>query len=87
MDGIIGICEELELDPGTDVSSILHYITSFTSNHVMTDHCPLCILYIIWCQQVRVLVMVWRLQSDTKGRRNPSEVSKEDFVAGMTKMG
>jgi len=54
MDGIISICEALELDPGTDV---------------------------------RVLVMVWRLQSDTKGRRNPSEVSKEDFVAGMTKMG
>ena len=53
MDGIIEICEELELDPASDV---------------------------------RVLVMVWRLQSDSKAKRNPSEVSQEDFVAGMDKM-
>ena len=30
---------------------------------------------------------MWRLQSDTKARRNPSEISKEDFVAGMSKLG
>lgn len=54
MDGIIEICEELEMDPATDV---------------------------------RVLVMVWRLQNESnKTKRNPSEISQEDFVAGMDKM-
>lgn len=54
MDGIIDLCEQLELDPSTDV---------------------------------RVLVMVWRLQNDSKAKRNPSEITQEDFVSGMAKMG
>jgi hypothetical protein len=80
MDGIIEICEELGLDPGTDVCG--HDVIYMTN-----IHCTITNLLLICTLQVRVLVMVWRLQSDSKAKKNPSEISKEDFVAGMAKMG